>query len=230
MTASTVFLSYAHRDADKAFVRQLHARLERDGVECFFDETSIAPGGNFVLKINDAINQCNYFVLVMSRAYFDAHFTKAEWTAIVSEDPTNNRGRLLPLLLETCDIPTLLRPFSYIDVSTESKFDHNYPQIIQHLGQPPPSDLKSRLSELDELIDKYEDEKLMKRLLDFACDFAQDRKVINRLTSIKLQFGRISRMESEAMGTTFLARADLVAEGLNLKDGIIAGLTAGISR
>jgi hypothetical protein len=72
LTTAKVFLSYAHVDADKKFVFALHHRLKRDGVECFFDEKSLAPGDNFVLKISTAIDECNYLVMVMSRAYFRA--------------------------------------------------------------------------------------------------------------------------------------------------------------
>ena len=68
--ASTVFLSYAHEESDKLFVAELHKRLKRDGIECFFDEDLIAPGANFVLTISAAIDECNYLVMVMSPAYF----------------------------------------------------------------------------------------------------------------------------------------------------------------
>ena len=80
--APTVFLSYARVDADKKFVAELYRRLKQDGIECFFDEASLAPGANFVLRISEAIDKCNYFIVVMSTAYFSGHFTPSEWSAV----------------------------------------------------------------------------------------------------------------------------------------------------
>ena len=70
MTAPRVFLSYAHVEADKKFVAALYERMMQDGIECFFDEESLAPGAHFVLKISNAIEECNYLVMAMTNAYF----------------------------------------------------------------------------------------------------------------------------------------------------------------
>ena len=122
LTAPRVFLSYARVDADKKFVRELHQRLRRDGIECFFDEVSLAPGANFVLQVSVAIDECNYLVMVMSRAYFSARFAPVEWAAVLADDPKNERGRLVPLLLEECELPALIKQLNYIDVSSTERF------------------------------------------------------------------------------------------------------------
>jgi len=38
-----VFLSYSRADSQE-FARELHRRLARDGIDCFFDEASIKWG------------------------------------------------------------------------------------------------------------------------------------------------------------------------------------------
>ena len=55
-----VFLS--HSSKDKPFVRELHRRLVRDGVTCFFDEESIEWGANFVTTLEQGIDECEFFV------------------------------------------------------------------------------------------------------------------------------------------------------------------------
>ena len=47
-----IFLSYSHEDAE--FVRELHRRLTRDGVDCFFDTVSIGWGDTWVKALERA--------------------------------------------------------------------------------------------------------------------------------------------------------------------------------
>jgi hypothetical protein len=221
VTAPRLFLSYAHSDADKKFVSALYDRLSRDGIECFFDEVSLAPGANFVLKISEAIDECNYLVMVMSNAYFSAQFAPLEWTAVLSEPP--ERRRLLPLLLEQCEVPALVRPLSYIDVSSDEKLAKNYPRIWQYVGRLESHDIEQRSKEIDDLFEQHNVEQGMKRLLDFARDFAKQRKTVFRLTAIKWELERNNK-ESDPEARA-MVRVDLLAEGLNLKDGIITSLS-----
>ena len=222
MTAPRVFLSYAHADADKAFVSALYLRLQRDGIACFFDEASLAPGANFVLEISEALDACNYLVMVMSRAYFSAGFAPLEWAALLGDDPANERGRLVPLLREECDRPALVRSLNYIDVTSADKLDQNYARILQCVGRAEPHDIEQRGREIDDLCERDKVDQAMKRLLDFARDFARQRATLFRLTAIKWELER-TKKESDARAKV-MARVELLTEALNLKDGIINGL------
>jgi hypothetical protein len=223
VTAPKVFLSYARVDADKKFVAELHQRLKQDGIECFFDELSLAPGTNFVLQISEAIEKCNYLVMVMSRAYFSARFVPPEWSAVFSADPTNQRGRLVPLLREDCELPALLKPLIFIDVRSAEKFEQNYPRIWRRVGRAEPNDIEQRYREIDDLFDQAKDGQGMKRLLDFARDFSKQRAIVNRLTAIKWEW-ELLKQDSNARATS-KARVDLLEEGLNLRDGIVDNLS-----
>jgi len=228
VTASKVFLSYARVDADKKFVSKLHQRLKRDGIECFFDEVSLAPGANFVLRISEAIDECNYLVMVMSRAYFSAPFAPSEWAAALNDDPANERGRLVPLLLEECERPALIKSLNYIDVRSAEKLDQNYPRIWQRVGRSEPNDIEQRSREIDDLVDQSRVEQAMKRLLDFARDFAKQRENVNRLIAIKWQLEDIKK-ESNATARA-MASVELLLAGLNVKDGIINSLSLEVAR
>jgi len=214
-------------DADKKFVSALHQLLKRDGIECFFDEVSLAPGDNFVLQISVAIDECNYLVMAMSRAYFSAGFAPSEWAAVLADDPKNERGRLVPLLLEECELPALIRALNYIDVSSAEKLEQNYRRIWQRVGRLEPNDIEQRSREIDDLYEQGRVEQALKRLLDFARDFAK-REILNRLIAIKWQLERIEK-ESDVSKRAF-ASVDLVTQALNLKDGIISNLSLDVAR
>jgi hypothetical protein len=222
VTGTKVFLSYAHVDADKKFVASLYQRLKRDGVECFFDETSLAPGANFVIAISEAIDECNYFVMAMSQAYFAARFAPNEWAAVLAGDPSNERGRLLPLLLEICELPALLKSLNHIDVSSEEKFEQNYGRVWQHLSRTEPNDIEQRSREIDELLDQRKSDQAWKRLLDFARDFAR-RETLNKLVAITLELERLDKEND--VSKRAMARVDLLTEGLNLRDSVITTLS-----
>lgn len=227
MTAPKVFLSYAHVDADKKFVRELHQRLRRDGIECFFDEDSLAPGANFVLEISQAIDECNYLVMFMSRAYFSARFAPLEWSAVVANDVANQRGRLLPLLREVCELPALIKPLTYIDVSSVEKLEQNYLRISQRLGRSDPNDIEQRSREIDDLFDQDNVEQGMKRLLDFARDFA-NREIVNKLTATKLALAHIYKERDATERAS--AMVEMLKSALDLKDGIINTLSLEVVR
>jgi hypothetical protein len=228
--APKVFLSYARVDADKKFVAELYQRLKQDGIECFFDEVSLAPGANFVLGISEAIDKCNYLVMVMSPAYFSADFAPSEWSAIFEDDPTNQRGRLVPLLREDCERPALIRPLNFIDVQSAERFEQNYPRICRLVGRSEPNDIEQRSREINELFGQggYKAEQGMKRFLDFVRDFAKERKFVNKATAIKGEWGRLNK-ESTA-GATSLAIVAVVTEALNLMDGIMDNLSLEVVR
>jgi len=52
-----VFLSHASRD--KPFVRQVAARLQRDGISFFLDEANLVPGMPWKLALEKACDSCS---------------------------------------------------------------------------------------------------------------------------------------------------------------------------
>ena len=129
-----VFLSYSRRNED--FVKELYRRLTRDGVSCFFDKESIAWGANWVIELEKGIDECECAVLCLSPDFCRSEWTKLERTSAMADDPGGLERKLRPLLLEPCDnfIPHFIKPIQQIDVSTQRKFEENYPGICRELG------------------------------------------------------------------------------------------------
>ena len=127
-----VFLS--HSSKDKPFVRELHRRLRRDGLTCFFDEESIEWGANFVVSLERGIDDCEFFVAVLSPEFVRSKCVELERTSAVADDPAGLKRKMRPLLLRPCEVPRFLKPSQLIDVSTAALFEENYPRICQGLG------------------------------------------------------------------------------------------------
>lgn len=229
MTASRVFLSY--KRADEAFVETLYRRLSDHGIECFFDQESIPIGANFVITLQRAIDECNYLVMVMSPAYFDTKYPAAEWSAMLKDDPLNDRGRVIPLLLKPCKPPAFISCLNYVDVSSDSKFEQAFPKIRNALSEPVSNDIEQRNDEIQDLFYRNNIVHGMKRLLDFADDFA-DRSTINRAVAISANLNEIEENIEKNQGNRdfpaqeFLdARLNLLGRALELKDGVIKQLS-----
>jgi tetratricopeptide (TPR) repeat protein len=127
-----VFLS--HSSKDKPFVRELHRRLRRDGLVCFFDEESIEWGANFVVSLERGIDECEYFVAVLSPEFVQSKWVELERTSAMTDDPAGLERKMRPLLLRPCEVPRFLKPIQLIDVSSAALFEENYPRICGGLG------------------------------------------------------------------------------------------------
>lgn len=128
-----VFLSYSRVDA-LPFAREVYRRLTRDGIECFFDEASIEWGENFVLALEDGLDQCEPIIVILSPGFIESDWTSLERTSTSLDDPINLKRKLLPLLYRRCELPRFLKAIQYLDVSTQELFEKQYPDISQKLG------------------------------------------------------------------------------------------------
>jgi tetratricopeptide (TPR) repeat protein len=127
-----VFLS--HSSKDKPFVRELHRRLSRDGLVCFFDEKSIEWGENFVVSLERGIDECEFFVAVLSPEFVQSKWVELERTSAMADDPAGLKRKMRPLLLRPCEVPRFLKARQLIDVSSAALFEENYRRICQSLG------------------------------------------------------------------------------------------------
>jgi hypothetical protein len=105
----------SHNRAEKAWVRKLVGEFEQRGVKYFFDEQSISFGEDIVSAITTALHSAKHVILVLSRASVHSRWVELEWATTVNEDPDAQARRLIPILLEECEIPIVIRRLKYLD-------------------------------------------------------------------------------------------------------------------
>jgi hypothetical protein len=109
-----LFVSYTGRD--KEWAEWLAYRIEDGGsYSAVLQEWDFVPGENYVQRMNDAVQTSVLVVLVMSEAYFRSACCRDEWTAALVGDRTGG-GAILPVRVEDCEIPALLRARVYVDL------------------------------------------------------------------------------------------------------------------
>ena len=108
------FISFT--STNETWARWIVAELERAGYRTVSQPLDFRPGQDFVHAIHDALSTAERTLAVLSPAYFASEFGEAEWQAAFAADPRGERGLLIPVRVQPCDPPGLLRARIHIDL------------------------------------------------------------------------------------------------------------------
>jgi TIR domain-containing protein len=143
---SDIFISYTHADAE--WVRMLAARIESETVDgtqtgrrlrVFFAEWDITAGQNIVNRINEGLEHARFVVLVMSPEFFDSAWCNVEWTHMVSRDPANKAGRILPLHRHSTLLKAPLNAWNWLDFRSDERFEIEFHRLINAVREEVPT-------------------------------------------------------------------------------------------
>jgi TIR domain len=108
------FISY--NQADKAWAEWIAWQIESAGQTVAIQAWDFRPGGNFVLDMQQAIEQADRTLLVLSPDFLKSRFTAPEWAAAFAQDPTGQQRRLVGVRVRDCQPTGLLAQIVYIDL------------------------------------------------------------------------------------------------------------------
>jgi len=127
-----VFLS--HNSNDKPFVRKLARDLESHGVNCWIDEAEIKIGDSLVEKIREGIDSVDYVAVVLSHDSINSPWVQREIDVSINKEILNKDIKVLPLLLEKCELPGFLLGKFYADFTNVENYPEALKRLIQSLG------------------------------------------------------------------------------------------------
>jgi tetratricopeptide (TPR) repeat protein len=90
--------------------------LEEAGYTTVLQAWDFRPGSNFVLEMQRAATEAERTIAVLSPDYLGARFTQPEWAAAFAQDPTGEKGTLVPVRVRECDLEGLLPQIIYVDL------------------------------------------------------------------------------------------------------------------
>jgi hypothetical protein len=108
------FISYTL--ADKPWASWIAYQLEIAGYTTFFQLWDIRPGHNIPLMMSEGVALCDRLIAVLSPHYIKAPFPQAEWADTFYSDPTGAKRKLIPVRVEPCVLPPLMRAIVYVDL------------------------------------------------------------------------------------------------------------------
>jgi len=129
---TSIFL--CHSSKDKFFVRELAAKLRDVGVRVWLDEAEIKIGDSLTQKIGQAIDEMDYFGVVLSRHSIASEWVQRELQVAMQRELKERRVIVLPLLLEPVELPAFLRDKLYADFTTPERFNETFPKLLEALG------------------------------------------------------------------------------------------------
>jgi TIR domain len=104
------FISRATEDAPVA--REVADVLRRNGCGVMYQDEHIPYGSNFVLKMNEFLEQCRHLVVLMSTAYTSSSWCNEEWASFYASKIGEDSHRHLAILtIDECKVPALLKPY-----------------------------------------------------------------------------------------------------------------------
>ena len=96
-------------------VRMVHDDLMHLGVNCWLDENNIKVGDSIISKISDGLKSSQTMILFVSKKSVVSMWTRKEWQSFLARQLSENNLKILPALLEDCEIPTILSDIKYAD-------------------------------------------------------------------------------------------------------------------
>jgi hypothetical protein len=136
MSTETIFFSYSRDDSE--FVLQLAKNLRQAGANIWLDQLDISPGSRWDKSIEDALTTSKTLLVVLSKTSVASDNVLDEVSFALEEGK-----RVVPVLLENCEIPFRLRRLQYADFTeNREKGIHTLIQAL-HLDR----DVASRLSD-----------------------------------------------------------------------------------
>lgn len=127
-----VFLSHSARD--KAFTRKLAERLVQAGIKVWLDEAEMNIGDSLLMRISAAIENTDFVAVVLSHSSAQSSWVQSELQMAMTRELADSRVRVLPIVIEPCEIPMFLRDKLYADFSKPDDFDAPFARLLRALG------------------------------------------------------------------------------------------------
>ena len=109
-----IFIS--HSSSDKPFVREFISRLSPFEIDLWLDETEIKIGDSLIEKIGEGLINSQYLIVVLSKKSVNSGWVKEELNYFLANQIKNKKVKVLPILIENCNIPPFLGDKYYLDL------------------------------------------------------------------------------------------------------------------
>jgi hypothetical protein len=89
--------------------------LENNKIKVSIDFRDFEPGAPSIIEMERAVRESGKTLLVLTPNYFTSAWSEFESTMISTLDPGAQQRKILPILLQKCDIPLRISYITYID-------------------------------------------------------------------------------------------------------------------
>jgi hypothetical protein len=133
---SSIFLSHNH--ADKPFVRRLAQDLQAAGVRVWLDEAEMLIGDSLIEKIRQGIDEMEYLGVILSPNSVKSSWVQREVDVAMNQEIEGKRVKVLPLVIEDCDLPGFLKGKLYGDFRAPERYKEEFAKVLKRLAKTQP--------------------------------------------------------------------------------------------
>ena len=126
-----VFISYSSKD--KSFVERLSQKLVDNRIGVWLDKWEMKPGDSLIDKIQNALEDSSYLLVVLSKHYVQSEWCRKEQNAGLVKEINSKKVVVIPILLEDCSIPIFLQEKVYADF--RESFDDGFIKLFKSLSK-----------------------------------------------------------------------------------------------
>lgn len=138
-------LEWVHSLAEQIESETIDGSKESRHLSVFFDRWDIEGGESLIDQMNGGMQAARHIVTVLSPEFLKADWPRFEWKHIVSADPNNSRGVLIPILhrdlakdgIERINLCAPFRDLRYIDFRKSLEFRRSYVELIRRIRNQP---------------------------------------------------------------------------------------------
>jgi hypothetical protein len=124
-----VFISYSHHDQEWVH-GWLLPRLEERGLLACIDYRDFDVGPPALVNMEQAVKRCPKTLLVLTPHWVASEWAGFEGLLLQTRDPANLRRRIVPLMLEQCELPERLSIFTYADFRRPIYWERELERIV----------------------------------------------------------------------------------------------------
>jgi TIR domain len=114
MARVAFFISYTKDD--RVWAEWIAWQLEVAGYTTVLQAWDFRPGGDFVERMHQAVDEAERTIAVLSPVYLESAFGGVEWRSVFAKDPSGEKGLLVPVRVEECEPSGLLAGRIYLDL------------------------------------------------------------------------------------------------------------------
>lgn len=134
--AASVFI--CHSSADKKSAGQIAKALVGRGIRVWLDEAEIRVGDSLIEKIEKGISKSDRLIVLLSGRSVESRWCQEELRMALAMQIGGKQIKVLPALLEDCEIPGFLKEKAYADFRKDWRFEDSIEDLCDALAAYPP--------------------------------------------------------------------------------------------
>ena len=126
-----LFVSYSHKDQVK--VHKLVQRLKSDQFRIWIDEEQMGGGDPLQQVLVEGINKSAHTLVCLSPSYRESKWAAFEGAIAQQPDPDNSRRRVIPVRVESCELPQHYSHLYAPDLTGEHDWEVEYRKTVKNV-------------------------------------------------------------------------------------------------